>query len=151
MFKSAGKTDWTEWTDGTPPAATESLKVEQRTQYRYKVADWEPITQYNYKRYRFENLRTGQIMFDYTSDWADSMGWPGVWQDCKTTTEMALLRLTPEGIYEYGENNDNKWFKADVNNEGTKKEYITTESREVTSGTIYEISGSLPNAPENGR
>ena len=139
--------NWTEWTPGTPPAYSDTLSVAQRTAYRQKVADWEPITQYNYKRYRFENLRTGQIMFDYTSDWADSMGWPGEWQDTKTQVEMTLLRTTPEGVAEYGSSQEDKWFKSDINGEGNVKQYVTTESREDTSGIKYDIVGRLPDAP----
>ena len=138
---------WSEWAVGTPPIATGTKEVEQRPVYRYKSNDLED-TFYNYKRYRFENLRTGQIMYDYTSAWADSMGFPGEWEESKTSAEMPLLRVTPEGIYEYGNSQENKWFKANINNEGNKTVYITMESREDTSGTPYSVSGQLANAPE---
>ena len=136
---------WTAWTIGTPPTATTTRQVEQYPVYRYKSNNWTD-TFYNYKRYRYENLRDGNIYYDYSSQYADSMGYPGEWEETKTLTELAVIRVVDGSVNLYGGYGADSWYAANVNNEGNKILYTTTESREDSTGTPYHIQGSLANA-----
>jgi hypothetical protein len=138
--------NWTDWQIGTPPAATTNREVEQRAVTRYLVNEMED-TFYNYKRYSFENLRTGQISYDYTSEWADSMGFQGEWEESRVNESRPFVRTLPEGVTVYGSAAD-PWFRADVNNEGNRTVYETTESREDNSGTVHRVTGRIENAPD---
>jgi murein DD-endopeptidase MepM/ murein hydrolase activator NlpD len=139
---------WSEWTFDEPQAGNPNLQVEQRDVHRYKLDDSD-VTVYNYKRYSYENPRTGHITHDYTSAWADSVGFKGEWEEIRVEAQMLWVRTNPEGKDEYKKDENavagDIWFRGNINDEGNVTVY-EEDTLEDTSGTTYRVEGILENA-----
>lgn len=137
--------DWADWTAGSTPAETTSKQVETRTTYRFKSNDIR-LTAYNYKRYVYTNLNTGNKVYTYSSAYADSMEFPGEWEYDKSYSEKAIY-ATEGGIKIYGTGyGEASWYAANVNEFGNVTQYVTYDTLEDTNGEKRNISGVI-NAP----
>ncbi|MDR2156357.1 MAG: chitobiase/beta-hexosaminidase C-terminal domain-containing protein, partial [Clostridiales Family XIII bacterium] len=137
--------DWSDWLAGAAPAATESKQVEARTTHRFKSNDIK-LTAYNYKRYKYQNLADGKEYYTYNTAYADSMGYPGEWEQKKSYSELPVVETVAGNIALHNGYGEDSWYKADVNAGGNVNAYITHDTLEDTGGTERTISGSV-NAP----
>lgn len=133
------QSDFSDW-QADAVSASDSRQVETRTVYRFKTNSTE-VPCYNYKRYKYENVNTGKIVYTYSSVYADSMDYPGEWEYNKTFTELNTAMTTDDGIVVYNGTGDKSWYRADINKEGTVTEYKTTSTLEDTNGEKRTLDG----------
>lgn len=133
------QSDFSDW-QANAVSASDSRQVETRTVYRFKTNSTE-VPCYNYKRYKYENVNTGKIVYTYSSVYADSMDYPGEWEYNKTFTELNTAMTTDDGIVVYNGTGDKSWYRADINKEGTVTEYKTTSTLEDTNGEKRTLDG----------
>ena len=133
------QSDFSDW-QANAVSASDSRQVETITVYRFKTNSTE-VPCYNYKRYKYENVNTGKIVYTYSSVYADSMDYPGEWEYNKTFTELNTAMTTDDGIVVYNGTGDKSWYRADINKEGTVTEYKTTSTLEDTNGEKRTLDG----------
>ncbi len=120
-------------------------EVEERVVYRFTTNNTQ-VPCYNYKRYRYTNPNTGNVIYTYSSKYADSMDYVGEWEYFKSETELMKIATVDEGIEMYNGTGDQSWYKADVNKESEKIVFETKETLEDTTGVKRTVEGEVPNA-----
>lgn len=136
-------TDWSAWS-GTAATSDSSTQVETRTAYRFKT-NASTVDCFNYKRYKYTNLTTGNIVYDYSSSYADSKDYPGEWEYNTSYKELNSVRTVDGNIVLYNALDD-PWYAANVNNEGAQTTYQSTASLEDQTGETRTVEGTVPNA-----
>lgn len=138
------QTDFSGW-QGERVAADKDTQVETRTAYRFKTNSVE-IPCYNYKRYKYQNLNSGNTVYTYTSVYADSMDFPGEWEYNKSFTQLQKIATVEEGIDLFHGYGDSSWYRADINQEGESTQFETVSSLENGNGTRRTAEGIVEGA-----
>lgn len=125
--------------------ADENTQAETRTAYRFKTNSVE-IPCYNYKRYKYQNLNSGNTVYTYTSAYADSMDFPGEWEYNKSFTQLQKIATVEEGIDLYNGYGDSSWYRTDINEEGERTPFETTSSLEDGNGISRTVEGTVEGA-----
>ena len=138
------QTNFSDW-QPQPITASSTCQVETRTAYRFK-ANSTQISQYNYKRYKYQNLNTGKYVYTYTSAYADSQDYPGEWEYNTTYAELKAKTTIDDGITVYNGLGEDSWYKADVNDESASVVFETMGSLEDGQGTHRNVTGTAEGA-----
>lgn len=123
--------------------SSNTREVETRTVYRFKTNSTE-VSCYNYKRYRYTNINNGNVIYTYTSRYADSMEYSGEWEYYRTFAELNKVSTVDDDIELYNGTGEDSWYKADVNYESSSTDYETKDTLEDKNGEARSLEGDIP-------